>query len=101
MILGNHSGGKCLSLNFEAVVEWLRIAYYGLMAKFYLATIGLLALALLGTAGARFLEPPDIERDSMACEEERDEALLEYRNHVRSCLQKASDLEQAKDCWEM
>jgi hypothetical protein len=62
------------------------------MAKFYLATIGLLAAALLGTAGAGFLEPLAIamEPASMACEEEleeaREEAIEQFRDELRSCL---------------
>jgi hypothetical protein len=70
------------------------------MAKFYLAIMGVLAAAVLGTARARFLEPPDIEPGSMACEEEREEAVEDYRKEVRSCLNEASTLEEAKDCWE-
>jgi hypothetical protein len=75
------------------------------MAKFYLATIGLLAAALLGTAGAGFLEPLAMEPASMACEEEleeaREEAIEQYRDELRSCLDEASTLEEAKECLEM
>jgi hypothetical protein len=52
---------------------------------------------LLGTADARFSEPSDdMESD---CQEALEEALEEYQEAVQTCLNEASTLKEAKNCW--
>ena len=64
------------------------------LAIFAIATIGL--TTILSGSGQSF----DPDEDPYPCLDERDQAVAEYRELVKSCLEVSSDLEEAQECWK-